>query len=57
MVTGIGEPPSNLDVVDYVLGEFEPEEEPVVGQAVERAADAVVSLLTEGWERTMNEFN
>jgi len=54
---GIGEPPANVDVVEYVLGDFVPDEEPVIEEAVGRAVDAVLSLVTEGWERTMSAFN
>lgn len=45
------------DAVSHVLGRFRPEEEPVVREAVSRAADAVATALREGWDRAMNDFN
>ncbi len=52
---GIGRPGG--DAVDHVLSRFSPEEEPVVAEAVERAADAVETALQEGIERAMDRFN
>lgn len=52
---GIGRPQS--DAVDHVLSRFEPEEEPKVEEAVERAADAVETLLREGASAAMERFN
>ncbi len=52
---GIGRPQS--DAVDHVLSRFEPEEEPRVEEAVERAADAVETLLLEGASAAMERFN
>lgn len=52
---GIGRPGG--DAVDHVLSRFSPEEEPVVAEAVERAAEAVETALAEGIERAMERFN
>lgn len=52
---GIGRP--EVDAVDHVLSRFSPEEEPVVAEAVERAAEAVETVLSEGMERAMDRFN
>jgi PTH1 family peptidyl-tRNA hydrolase len=43
--------------IDWVLGRFTREEEPVVEETLKRAADAVESILTIGMERTMNTYN
>ena len=43
--------------VDYVLGEFSGEEKKELQAYLDRAADAVVSFVTIGIERTMNTFN
>jgi peptidyl-tRNA hydrolase len=43
---GIGRPEHKRHVPDHVLSEFEPEEEPIVAEAVERAADRVQELLS-----------
>ena len=53
---GIGRA-ENGDAVAHVLGRFRPEEEPVVEEALGRAADAVRTWLSRGIEAAMNEFN
>ena len=45
------------DLADYVLEEFESEEEAAVSDAVERAADALVLFVRGEMTRAMNEFN
>ncbi|HMP77255.1 MAG TPA: aminoacyl-tRNA hydrolase [Kiritimatiellia bacterium] len=45
------------DTVEHVLGRFTPDEQPVIREAVQRAADAVAAALRNGWARAMNEFN
>lgn len=54
---GIGRPPPGVDLADYDLSPFEPEEEPLVAEMTERAADAVVAVLEEGLEAAMNRYN
>jgi len=54
---GIGPPPENWDVADYVLSKFGKEEKPVIHEAIERAADAVVTWTTDGIETCMNQYN
>lgn len=54
---GVGEKPRGYDLADYVLGHFSGEEEVLMREAYDRAAKAAVSVLTEGADRTMNEFN
>ena len=57
MKIGIGRPPAGVDPVDHVLTTFRPDEKPVIGDAIERAADAVECWLQEGIEAAMNKFN
>lgn len=45
------------DTVEHVLGRFAPDEQPLVKEAMARAADAVVAALEKGWDRAMSEFN
>lgn len=52
---GIGRPPD--EAVDWVLGRFSGEEKVLIDQAVAKAADAVECWLTEGIDKTMNEYN
>jgi len=49
--------PPDADLADFVLGEFESEEWPLVREAVGLAADAVLCLLAEGAAAAMNRFN
>jgi PTH1 family peptidyl-tRNA hydrolase len=57
LLVGIGRPARKGQVVKYVLDEPPGDEEPLVAEAVQRAADAVLLLLAEGPERVMNEYN
>ena len=52
---GIGSPKGEM--VDFVLSRFHKSERGVVDEAVNRAADAVEAILSEGIEPTMNRFN
>jgi len=54
---GIGRPARGEDIVDYVLSPFSEDQRVAVDAAIQRAADAVESLLGEGDEKTMNRFN
>ncbi|MHB1005797.1 MAG: aminoacyl-tRNA hydrolase [Chloroflexota bacterium] len=52
---GIGRPPG--EAKDYVLGRFSPAEAKELAEVVERAADAVETLVREGIAATMNTYN
>jgi PTH1 family peptidyl-tRNA hydrolase len=54
---GIDRPPGRQDPADYVLKPFGSTERKDLPEVVDRAADAVESLVTEGLERTQNRFN
>lgn len=54
---GVGEKPKGRDLADYVLGHFSRQERQVMEDALERAADAVVCILTKGMDQAMNEYN
>jgi len=54
---GIGSPPPRMDSADYVLGRFGSQEKVLIGQAVEKASDAVESILTVGMAKTMEAYN
>ncbi|HHI68606.1 MAG TPA: peptidyl-tRNA hydrolase, partial [Planctomycetes bacterium] len=54
---GIGKPPPGEEV-DFVLGRFLPEEEPLVEKMVDEAARAVSEYLQgEALENLMNKYN
>ena len=54
---GIGRPPGRMAPADFVLQDYSSTERKILPFQVDRAADAVESLLTEGLERTQNVFN
>lgn len=53
---GIGSP-EQIDMVNYVLSRFNRSERRTIKEAVEKAADAVEAILSEGLEQAMNRFN
>jgi PTH1 family peptidyl-tRNA hydrolase len=55
-VRGTGSPGSAA-LREHVLEEFAPEEEPVLAEAIRRAADAVECWVAEGALAAMNRFN
>ena len=54
---GTGHPKGNKRVVDYVLQVPKGDEAIAFGQAVERAAEAIVDLLDESPIKAMNKYN
>lgn len=53
---GIGRPPGRQDPADFVLRPFAAAERKELGAILERAADAVEVLVSEGLEKTQNSF-
>lgn len=54
---GVGQKPAGWDLADYVLSRFTEDDRKKVEEALERAADAAVCLMTDGAEAAMNEYN
>ncbi|MBT2399704.1 aminoacyl-tRNA hydrolase [Streptomyces sp. ISL-100] len=54
---GIGRPPGRTQVADFVLKDFSSTERKELGYFVDRAADAVECLVTEGLERAQSSYN
>ena len=54
---GIGRPPGRMPAADFVLRDFSPAERKEVPLLVERAADAVVTVLERGLEAAQNIFH
>ena len=54
---GVGEKPQGWDLADYVLGHFSKEEQQVMQESFDRAADAAAALLSEEVQQVMNEYN
>ncbi|CAL9442355.1 MULTISPECIES: aminoacyl-tRNA hydrolase [unclassified Streptomyces] len=54
---GIGRPPGRMPVADFVLKDFSSAERKELAYFVDRAADAVEALVTEGLERAQAAYN
>lgn len=54
---GIGRPPGRMQVADFVLKDFSSGERKELDYFVDRAADAVEALVTEGLERAQGTYN
>jgi PTH1 family peptidyl-tRNA hydrolase len=54
---GIGRPPGRMQVADFVLKDFSSTERKELDYFVDRAADAVECLVTEGLERAQSAYN
>jgi peptidyl-tRNA hydrolase, PTH1 family len=54
---GIGRPPGRQEVSDFVLSNYSSAEKKILPFQVDKAADAVESLVTEGLERTQQNYN
>ncbi len=54
---GIGEKPEQWDLADYVLSRFEPGDEPLIREAIDRASSAVEKIISDGIDAAMGEFN
>lgn len=54
---GIGRGSSPARLVAHVLAKISPEDEPLIRESIERAAQAVEMMLQRGVEAAMNRFN
>jgi peptidyl-tRNA hydrolase, PTH1 family len=54
---GIGKAPEGMEPADYVLLPVEGHDKVLLGQAVERSADAALLFVEHGLEAAMNAFN
>lgn len=54
---GIGRSEAGADVVNHVLGRFNPEEKALLDKIIATAMDAVLTILCEGAKEGMNRFN
>ena len=54
---GIGRPPAGVPPETYVLERFAPDERTAIDEAVERAANAALAVVSDGLEAAMNRVN
>ena len=54
---GVGRPPEGTGQIEHVIGPMESQDREIVDEAVERAAEAIECLLTEGIDEVMSRFN
>ena len=54
---GIGRPPGRMEAADYVLQDFSRADLKNLSEVLDRAADAVLTFVTEGLNAAMNKFN
>jgi peptidyl-tRNA hydrolase len=54
---GIGRSDAGAQVADYVLDQFTREEAAQLPHLIDRARDAVVTILSKGTKVGMNQFN
>lgn len=54
---GIGRPPENVELAEYVLQPFGIEEKDLLEMIIDRAVDGILCWIFEGVENAMNKFN
>lgn len=54
---GIGHPPGQMDVTDYVLNRFSKEESKLLPSVLENATQAALSFVSVGIQEAMTRFN
>lgn len=54
---GIGRPPEKWDLADYVLSKFSKSDREIIGQSIEKAAQAAIMVAQNGPEKAMNSYN
>ena len=54
---GIGQPQFKSDMINYVIGKVPEDEQKILAQGTEKAAEAVEEILKNGVDIAMNKFN
>ena len=54
---GIGQPPQNMEVIDYVLSGFSAQERKQIDETQQIAVEALQVMILEGIDSAMNKFN
>ena len=54
---GVGKVPAGTDVITHVLTRFSRADRVIVKESFEAAADAIVSIISDGIDKTMSKYN
>ena len=54
---GIGKPENKGDLINYVIGKISKEEQDLLEEGVEKAREAVIEIIKNGIDSSMNRFN
>jgi peptidyl-tRNA hydrolase, PTH1 family len=54
---GVGRSEFGKDAADHVLSNFSPDEQAALGPLLQKATEAVVTILSKGTREAMNQFN
>ena len=54
---GIGQPPQNMEIIDFVLSRFTKEEREEIEKVEQIAIEAIKVMIFEGIDNAMNKFN
>lgn len=54
---GVGQKPERMDLAAHVLSKFSKEEQEAMEEGYRNAADACLTIISEGCEKAMNRFN
>lgn len=54
---GVGSKPEGRDLADHVLSGFDRDTEPLIRKVIEKAGEAVLTIMKEGAEAAMNKYN
>ena len=54
---GIGRPDEDTDIIEYVIGAIPEEEKAKLEEGTEKAKDAIIELLKNGIDVSMNKYN
>ena len=54
---GIGKPEYKDDLINYVIGKISKEEQELLEEGVEKAKEAVIEIIKNGIDSSMNHFN
>ncbi len=54
---GIGRPKEEVDLKEFVLGEFSAREKKVIEAAIDRASEAIETIISQGMDEAMSKYN